>query len=279
MIAHVTSADGTTIGYRRIGSGPGLVISHGGMGSGHNHLEQARALADTFTVYLPDRRGRGLSGPFGDGYGVRQDAEDLAAVIAATGARYLFGLSVGGASALAAALTVPAVEKLAVYEPALSTAPLGWVPRFTAELDRGRTAAALVTAMKGAQMGPPLLRAAPRPLLELGTYLGLRSEDRRGSGEYEPMRVLAEALRHETRILAEMNGRLGDFRALRTEVLLLGGAKSPAYQKAALSALERVLPHATRVELPGVGHEAPWNAGRGGSPERVAAAMRPFFTA
>src|SRR5690606_15603748 len=75
------------------------------------------------------------------------------------------------------------------------------------------------------------------------------------------------------------NGRLGDFRTLRTEVLLLGGAKSPAYQKAALSALERVLPHATRVELPGVGHEAPWNAGRGGSPERVAAAMRRFFTA
>src|SRR5690606_19583675 len=111
VIGHVTSADGTTVGYRRIGSGPGLVISHGGMGSGYNHLEQAQALADAFTVYLPDRRGRGLSGPFGDGYGVRQDAEDLAAVIAATGARFLFGLSVGGASALAAALTVPAVEK------------------------------------------------------------------------------------------------------------------------------------------------------------------------
>jgi hypothetical protein len=27
------------------------------------------ALSNAFTVYIPDRRGRGLSGPFGDNYG------------------------------------------------------------------------------------------------------------------------------------------------------------------------------------------------------------------
>ena len=58
------SADGTTIGYRQLGRGPGIVVVHGSMSSGYNFLQLAEALADAFTVYLPDRRGRGLSGPY-----------------------------------------------------------------------------------------------------------------------------------------------------------------------------------------------------------------------
>lgn len=61
----VTSKDGTTIGYRQLGQGPGVVMLHGAMESAQSHMQLATALADAFTVYLPDRRGRGLSGPFG----------------------------------------------------------------------------------------------------------------------------------------------------------------------------------------------------------------------
>ena len=61
----VTSKDGTTIGYRQLGQGPGLVVLHGAMESAQSHTQLAVALASSFTVYLPDRRGRGLSGPFG----------------------------------------------------------------------------------------------------------------------------------------------------------------------------------------------------------------------
>lgn len=57
----VTSKDGTTIGYRRFGRGPGVVVLHGSMSSAHNHMQLAAALADAFTVDVPDRRGRGLS--------------------------------------------------------------------------------------------------------------------------------------------------------------------------------------------------------------------------
>ncbi len=57
----VQSADGTIIGYRQLGEGPGLIILHGTMESSESHLQLAQVLSRTFTVYLPDRQGRGLS--------------------------------------------------------------------------------------------------------------------------------------------------------------------------------------------------------------------------
>ena len=59
----VTSADGTEIGYLRLGRGPAVVVLHGSNESAASHTQLAQALASEFTVYLPDRRGRGLSGP------------------------------------------------------------------------------------------------------------------------------------------------------------------------------------------------------------------------
>jgi hypothetical protein len=60
-------------------------------------------------------------------------------------------------------------------------------------------------------------------------------------------------------------------------VLLLGGSNSPAYLKAAVDALERVLPHASRVEFSGLGHGATGNTDSGGKPELVARALSQFF--
>ncbi|MEV0234125.1 alpha/beta hydrolase [Nonomuraea sp. NPDC050786] len=274
----VTSADGTTIGYYQVGRGPGLVISHGGMGSAYGHIQLAQALADTCTVYLPDRRGRGMSGPYRPGHGIQQDVADLEAVIAETGARYLFGLSVGGTIALQAALTMPdVIDKLAVYDPGAFAAPTAWLARFERELAAGRTAAALVTALKGAQMGPAFIRAMPRWLLTWGSEQGMRREERNGSGRYVPMRTLAPTLLQDVGALIEMEERLEDFRAMRAEVLLLGGSRSVPYQKASLAALERVLPRVRRVEFAGLGHGAPWNADRGGRPERLVQELRRFF--
>src|SRR5579859_1864062 len=71
-IGHVTSQDGTVIGYRKFGHGPAIVVLHGSNVSGQDYTQLAEQLADAFTVYLPDRRGRGLSGPFGNDYGMRK---------------------------------------------------------------------------------------------------------------------------------------------------------------------------------------------------------------
>ena len=73
----VTSKDGAVIGYRQLGYGPGVALLHGGFSSAHNHMQLAEALADSFTVYVPDRRGRGLSiHPYGKDDGVQKDVED-----------------------------------------------------------------------------------------------------------------------------------------------------------------------------------------------------------
>ena len=56
-----TSQDGTQIGHRQIGHGPGIILVQGAMGIAHNYDQLARALAEDFTVYVPDRRGRGRS--------------------------------------------------------------------------------------------------------------------------------------------------------------------------------------------------------------------------
>jgi pimeloyl-ACP methyl ester carboxylesterase len=62
-VGSVTSQDGTSIGYLRLGQGPAVVLLHGSMESASSHTRLALALADAFTVYLPDRRGRGMTGP------------------------------------------------------------------------------------------------------------------------------------------------------------------------------------------------------------------------
>ena len=115
----VVSKDGTSIGYLRLGQGPAVVLLHGSMESARSHTRLALALADAFTVYLPDRRGRGMSGPYLPGYGIRTEVDDLDAVLAQSGAEMVFGVSAGGLAALEAARTRPAVRKVAVYEPAL----------------------------------------------------------------------------------------------------------------------------------------------------------------
>lgn len=113
----VRSADGTTIGYRQRGCGPGLILMHGGMQASQHLMKLADALCTDFRVYVPDRRGRGLSGPYGDGFGMQQEIEDLQALVTATGASRVFGLSSGALVTLRTALVTPSLDRIALYEP------------------------------------------------------------------------------------------------------------------------------------------------------------------
>jgi hypothetical protein len=142
---------------------------------------------------------------------------------------------------------------------------------------QGKAAAALITGMKGAQMGPPIFNIMPRWLLELLTTMAMKSEDKEAKGDYVPMKALAPTLHYDFQLVAEMSGKLASFRAVPAEVLLLGGSKSPAYLKVALDALEKVLLHVKRIEFPGLGHGGSGNTDRGGRPEPVAQELRRFF--
>jgi pimeloyl-ACP methyl ester carboxylesterase len=280
----VVSADGTTIGYRQLGTGPGVVLLHGSMQSAASHMQLATALADSFTVYLPDRRGRGESGPYGDDYAIAREVADLAAVLGETGARNVFGVSASGIVVLQAALSMPGcIDKVAVYEPAL--VPAGsdltdWIPRFDAEMARGDIGAAMVTSMIGFKLGPGMLKAVPRGLLARLTEAMLRSEDKKAAPGTVTMRMLAPTIRYEGQIVAEMTGTLDTFGGIAIPVLLLGGSKGLSYLKPALADLERVVPGARRVEFAGLDHGGAADVSKAnpkGKPEVVAAELRRFF--
>ena len=181
---------------------------------------------------------------------------------------------------LQAALTLSAIHKAAIYEPGFfmnSSVPTAILTRFDKEMAQGKVAAALITGMKGAQMGPPIFNVMPRWLTELMTKMMMSGEDKKGSGDYVPIRELAPTLHYDFQLVVEISGKLESLRAIRTEVLLLGGSKSPAFLKAAIDALEKALPNVTRVEFPELGHAASWNTDRGGQPEPVAQELRRFF--
>jgi len=276
----VTSADGVTVGFRRLGSGPGVVLLHGAMESSASHLDLGRALARDFTVYLPDRRGRGLSGPFATGYGVHCEVEDLAALLAATGARNVFGVSAGAIIALEAALALPGIGKAAIFEPPLfpdKATPAASLARYDEELAAGDLPAAMVTGMLAAQMGPPIFARIPRPLLKKLTVFGMKQDDKNTADGYIPMRALGPLLHYDFTLSAQASGPVDRYAGIRADVLLLNGTKSPAYLQASVAALAGVLPAAQRVEFAGLDHGASGNADRRGKPEVVAEALRAFF--
>lgn len=270
----VRSADGTAIGYRQYGSGPGLVLVHGGMRAAQHLSELAAALADQFRVFVPDRRGRGSSPAYGTGSGLRQEVEDLQALIAATGTRFVFGHSSGALIALRTALVTPAVERTALYEPPLSvrgSSPSAWVSRFHREIAAGKNAAAAVTALKGARLDPVLTRL-PRWLLVPVTAAGMR--DRHAAADDVPAADLVPTMRFDVQIAREMADTTAEYAGLRARVLLLGGTRSPDYLGTTLRELAAVIPGSQLVTLPGLSHMAPLNSGK---PETVAGALRDFF--
>lgn len=273
----VVSKDGTTIGYRRLGQGPGIVVIHGSMSSGYHHLQLAEALSDAFTVHLMDRRGRGLSGPYRDDHDIGREVEDLEAVLAATGARDVFAVSAGALVALQAAPTLPGIDRLALYEPLLfpdRATGARVMARYDRELARGKVAAALATAMKGAQLGPAFLNAMPHWLLTAMTK-GMAS--RTPEGDYPSFAELAAALHHEGHMITEMSDRAYAVGDVHASMLLIGGSKSSALLKNALTRVAEAVPGARRVELPGLDHSATWNKELRGDPEPVARVLEEFF--
>src|SRR5260221_1569901 len=114
----VTSKDSTTIAFDRLGEGPAVILVSGGSVDRSSLAALAELLAQRFTVFNYDRRGRGPSGDTPP-YAVEREVEDIDAVVeAAGGSAYLFGSSSGAALALEAARQLPnRITKLALWEP------------------------------------------------------------------------------------------------------------------------------------------------------------------
>jgi pimeloyl-ACP methyl ester carboxylesterase len=284
-VQRVASADGTVIGFEQFGAGPVLVLVQGGMSTAYTFRELAQALADSFTVIVPDRRGRGLSPHrFASGYTIDDDVADLDAVLRATGGSLVFGLSSGADIALEAALTLPTIERVAVCEPAifLDGIPAKGIERFNAYVDAGDLPGMLALGMKLSRQGPPIMSAMPDWLVKPAIKRIIKTEAKTGSGNYASLAELAETLPYDFAVAQSIDGSIAKFKDVRQPVLLLGGSKSPQFLTRALDRLEQIIPNTTRVTMDGVGHAAAWNVdprrNPHGNPTAVAEVLKTYFT-
>lgn len=240
------------------GSGPGVVLVHGSGTAARDYAALLRALADDFTVHVYDRRGRGESSDVDSGYQVRDEVSDLAAVLAATGARRVFGHDYGGFVALQAARDRD-LATVVTYDAAVSidgSAPDWWVDDFSEAVaagDHGRAAALMV---KGLDLVPvvsrlPMSIGAPMGRLFAASPFGKDWNSRAGA----TMAEVGEALSHD--------GPASQYAGITARTTLCVGGASAAWFRASAEALAPVLPPRSRVAvLAGLGNDAPQRAPR-----------------
>jgi len=231
----------------------------------------AQALAGTCSVYIPDRRGRGLSGTPGQAYNIEREFEDLSALMQKTSSRMLFGHSAGGFFALEAALKLP-IEKLVLYEPPVpinGSLDYRWTPAFERALARGDSAVALAIFFKGLRLH--WTGRLPVWMLAAFSRLMMRTQDGREMAELLPT-IVWEI--EEIRRLDQAGLTYERYQNIQAETLLLGGSRSPDYLRKVLPVLADVIPQACMLEFPGFGHNAPDQD----APEVVAAEIRKFLS-
>ena len=113
----VTSRDGTTIAFDRLGDGPPVILVCGAMCDRALMRPTAEELARHFTVFNYDRRGRGDSGDT-EPYAVEREIEDISALIVeAGGTASVYGHSSGAGLVLHAAAHGLPIAKIVLHDP------------------------------------------------------------------------------------------------------------------------------------------------------------------
>src|SRR5512133_1270036 len=285
----VVSADGTRIGYRRLGRGPSVILLHGGVNASQHMLKLGRALADAFTVYLPDRRGRGMSGAFGAAYSIWREDEDLAALVEHTSAECVFGPANGGLFALHGAIGLGQVRRVAAYEPLLlwggpdDAAIRRMCTTMQQMIRAGRMGESVVFSIQGSVDGEvsrghmlswvgTAVHAFPSRVGAGLIDLFLRYQRPRPGNV--AWRELLASLPAELDPVLETEGTLEQYRRLAAQVLLMYGSGTDPMFVACAEALHAVLPHSTLLRLPGLNHDSAQTYGK---PATIAAALRLFF--
>jgi pimeloyl-ACP methyl ester carboxylesterase len=264
MLQTVTSRDGTKISYRKVGTGPAVILVNGALAGGDAGAEIAKRLALRFTVYTYDRRGRGESRD-GVTYSVEREVEDIAALIEqAGGAAYLTGFSSGAALALEAASVLGRkVQKLALYE-----APYD-----------GSEAAAAAWQRYGAEQAD-LLAAGRREdaVLHHLKFAGVSDAmvaQMKASPEWAKMVALAPTLRYDRAAIGQDRSvPVARAARIRAATLVLDGEasrKSMPFMHATADRIAKAVPNARRQTLKGQGHNVAADA--------VAPVLIAFFSA
>jgi alpha-beta hydrolase superfamily lysophospholipase len=261
----VTSKDGTPIAYERHGDGPAVVLVGGAAVTRAENAGLAVALAESFTTYNYDRRGRGDSGDTKP-YALEREIEDLAAVVAAAGGTaHLYGISSGGALTLeAAAAGVPAA-RIAVYEVPYDMSDgaqdrhRAYAADLRALLDAGRRGDAFARFMRLAGSSEEDIAAA------------------RASEVWPGCEAIAPTLLYDAASMGDNRPPADRFARIGQPVLVAtGGASAESFVGGggsffddAADAIVAALPHAERAVIPGQWHAV--------DPQAIAPVLASFY--
>ena len=260
----VLSKDGTTIAFDWSGKGPPVILVDGALcyrASGPMG-PLAALLAEKFTVFTYDRRGRGESGNTMP-YAVEREVEDIEALIKeAGGSAYVYGISSGAALALEAANHGLPIKKLALYEAPFivddSRPPIA--PDFVAQLN------ALISADRRGDAVKLFMKLVGVP----GIFIAIM----RFMPAWKKLKGIAHTLPYDITIVQD-NQRgtpLPDKRwvSVKAPTLVVDGGKSPAWMRNGMRALAAVLPNAKLRTLEGQTHMV--------KPKALAPVLMEFFT-
>ncbi len=261
-MGYVTSKDGTSIAYDRQGSGAAVILVGGalvdpatGRAGRAENQPLAAELADRFTVYNYDRRGRADSGDTPP-YALEREVEDLQALIAQAGGRaHLYGVSSGGALALEAAAAGLAVDRLGVYEVPYMLGGMSrpwrtYVEQLQTLLAEGRRGDAVELFMR-------LAGASDQDVV------GARS-----SPVWPGLEAVAPTLAYDAACVGDGQPPTGRLAKITQPVLVLTGGGQDFFEQAA-DAVAASLPRAERLTLQGQSHVA--------DPKVVAQVLGRFF--
>lgn len=256
----VPGPDGVEIGLVTAGSGPPLLLVHGGMTRRTRWAPIWAGLTARHRVTAMDRRGRGASSDTAD-YTLDREFDDVHAVTEhlATSAPEgidVFGHSIGAVCALGAAGRGAPIRRLALYEPPGSdTVTRDWIDRVSDWISSGRPERA---------MGSFLVEIVG---LDEPTVTSLRDSP----AAEEAVPIVERTMVREAEALLALDV-VGLTAGVTVPTLLMVGDRSPRWAATVTSRLREDLPDATMTVFDGHGHEAVDTA-----PGLVAARLDRFF--
>jgi pimeloyl-ACP methyl ester carboxylesterase len=253
----VTSKDGTRIGFDRLGEGPPVVLVCGGSVDRMSNAPLATLLAERFTVFNYDRRGRGDSGDTAP-YAVEREVEDIDAVLTEAGEpAFLYGSSSGAALALEAAAGGVAISKLAL-----------WEPPFILDEDRRPPADTATTYSELVSAG----RRGDAVEYFMSKVVGLPDEfvaQARSSPFWAASEALAHTLAYDATIMGDYSLPTERTASVKVPTIVIaGGASFPGMSEAA-QALGGILPDGQTRILEGQSHDV--------APDAIAPVLAEFF--
>jgi pimeloyl-ACP methyl ester carboxylesterase len=244
----VRSKDGTMIAFDEQGDGPALILVDGAMStrSSGSKPDLAKLLAQHFTVYSYDRRGRGDSGDTRP-YAVEREIEDIDAMIdEAGGSAFVYGHSSGGSLALEAAVELgDKVIKLAVYEVPYNDDPEArkawgeYIKNLTEALASDRRGDAIALFM--AYVGMPAAQI----------------EAMRHAPFWAGMEAVAPTLAYDHTAIMGKDGSIPTERAARVHVptLVMNGGNGAPFMLETARTLSKAIPVAELRTLDGQTHD------------------------